>query len=92
MRSQPLASLVALRGQRSLRDVYTGFAVGLPLVGDQRERHPPKEYTGHEVTAAPRAAGPAGRPGSFHRVAVATASAGNEQHVKTPMPLTSTKQ
>ena len=23
----------ALRGQRSLRDVYTGFAVGLPLVG-----------------------------------------------------------
>ena len=23
----------ALRGQRSLRDVYTGFALGLPLVG-----------------------------------------------------------
>jgi hypothetical protein len=23
----------ALRGRRSLRDVYTGFALGLPLVG-----------------------------------------------------------
>ncbi len=36
----------ALRGQRSLRDAYTGFAVGLPLVGakiyasDQWEPHP----------------------------------------------------
>ena len=35
-----------LRVERSLRDVYTGFAVGLPLVGakilssDQREPHP----------------------------------------------------
>jgi len=34
-----------LRGGRSLRDVYTGFAQGLPLVGakildrDQREAH-----------------------------------------------------
>jgi len=57
---------VALRGRRSLRDLYTGFAVGLPLVGrkillrDQREHHP-KGYTSHEVTA-PRVAGPAGRP------------------------------
>jgi hypothetical protein len=46
----------ALRGQRSLRDMYTGFAQVLPLVGtkidrDQRERHP-KGYTSHEVTAA----------------------------------------
>jgi len=49
--------------------MYTGFAVGLPLVGakildrDQRERHP-KGYTSHEVTAL-RAGGPAGRPSSF---------------------------
>jgi len=60
---------VALRGRRSLRDGYTGFALGLPLVGakiyasDQRERHP-KEYTSHEVTAL-RVGGPAGRPESF---------------------------
>ena len=46
-----------LRGGRSLPDVYTGFAQGLPMVGtkildrDQRERQP-KGYTSHEVTAA----------------------------------------
>jgi len=53
-----------LRAVRSLRDVYAGFAVGLPLVGmkifdcDQRERQP-KEYTSHEVTVL-RAGGPRG--------------------------------
>jgi hypothetical protein len=46
-----------LRAERSLRDAYTGFALGLPMVGgeifdcDQRERQP-KGYTSHEVTAA----------------------------------------
>jgi hypothetical protein len=54
----------ALRGQRSLRDMYTPFGVVLPAVGteckgDQRERHP-KGYTPHEV-GAPRVVGPSGR-------------------------------
>jgi hypothetical protein len=46
-----------LCAERSFRDVYTGFALGLPMVGgkifdrDQRERQP-KGYTSHEVTAA----------------------------------------
>jgi hypothetical protein len=54
-----------LRVGRPLRGVYTGFALGLPMVGkkildrDQRERQP-KEYTSHEVTA-PRTVGPSGR-------------------------------
>ena len=54
---------------RSLRDLYTGFALGLPLVGaricvsDQREPRPEGDIS-HEVTA-PRAVGPAGRPSSF---------------------------
>jgi hypothetical protein len=45
--------------------LYTGFAVGLPLVGtsilsrDPRERRP-KGNTSHEVTAR-RAGGPSGR-------------------------------
>jgi hypothetical protein len=55
----------ALRGPRPVRGGYTGFALGLPMVGmkiphrDQRERQP-KGYTSHEVTA-PRVAGPTGR-------------------------------
>jgi uncharacterized protein (DUF885 family) len=45
-----------MRCRRSLRDLYTGFARVLPLVGtniyrDQRERRP-KGYTRHEVTPA----------------------------------------
>ena len=53
----------ALRGRRSLRDVYTGFAVGLPLVGaricvsDQREPHAEGSPA---VRAAPQWARPAG--------------------------------
>jgi hypothetical protein len=56
----------ALRGRRSLRDLYTGFALVLPLVGmnnidrDQRERRP-KGYINHEVIAA-RAGHPADKP------------------------------
>jgi hypothetical protein len=55
-----------LRAGRPLRGEYTGFALGLPMVGakilhrDQRKRQP-KGYTSHEVTAL-RAGGPAGRP------------------------------
>jgi hypothetical protein len=58
----------ALRRRRSLRDLYTGFAASLPMVGvkifhrDQRECSP-KGYTSHEVTA-PRAVG---RPTGFER-------------------------
>ncbi len=43
-----------LRGRRSLRDAYTGFAAGLPLVvaniftSDQREFRPRRGYTRHE--------------------------------------------
>jgi hypothetical protein len=54
----------ALRGQRSLRDVYTGFALSSRwsarrfFSSDQREPRP-KGYTRHEV-AAPRVAGPSG--------------------------------
>jgi hypothetical protein len=61
----------ALRGRRSLRDSYTGFAVGHPdgrdedFYRDQRERHP-KEYTRHEVTA-PRVAGPRGSAPSLQK-------------------------
>jgi hypothetical protein len=53
-------------GKKPLRGVYTGFALGLPMVGakilhrDQRERQP-KGYISHEVTAL-RAGGQAGRP------------------------------
>src|SRR3984957_14747111 len=54
-----------LRAAPLLRGEYTGFALGLPMVGakilhrDQRDRQP-KGYTSHEVTA-PRAVGPSGR-------------------------------
>jgi hypothetical protein len=53
----------ALRGQRSLRDLYTGFAASSrwsaqTFVRDHREPHP-KGYTHHEVIA-PRAVGPRG--------------------------------
>lgn len=55
----------ALRGRRPHRGGDTGFAVALPMVGneilrDQRKR-PPKGYIRHEVTA-PRVVSPAGRP------------------------------
>jgi hypothetical protein len=56
-----------LRAGRPLRGGYTGFALGLPLVGLEILFQRPtgaltrRGYTRHEVTA-PRAGGPAGRP------------------------------
>jgi hypothetical protein len=56
----------ALRGPRSLRDVYTGFALSLPMVGTKilqatNGSQTRRGYTSYEVTA-PRVVGPAGRP------------------------------
>jgi hypothetical protein len=65
------------RRGRSLRDSYTGFALGLPMVGakilhhDQQERQP-KGYPRHEVGAA--------RVGRF------AASTSNSSHPPPPEP------
>jgi hypothetical protein len=59
----------ALRG-RSLRDWYTGFALGLPMVGSgdflpvTNGSLDPKEIAHYEVIAL-RAGGPSGRPFLF---------------------------
>jgi hypothetical protein len=57
----------SLRGRRSLRDLYIGFALGLPMVGVEifsiatNGSANPKGITHHEVIA-PRVVGPAVRP------------------------------
>jgi hypothetical protein len=59
-----------LRGWRSLRDLSTGFALGLPMVGNgdslvaTNGSLDPKGVTHHEVIAS-RAGSPAGRPCLF---------------------------